>query len=159
METNILKMSNMNILDSELYSLFRLGHINRRSYNVLYRMGVNNVRDIVRLTRNELMCQRDCGVTTVRDILEFLGSKNLKLDMTDEEIAIYEREVIRKSLNERLEKEDFWVKLFCDAAIRVSPHVSGIFPISNEHIDDYADKSIRYAKILVSKLRQEFDDL
>lgn len=152
-------MNNTNILDSELSSLIDLGHINRRSYNVLDQMGVKNVRDIVRLTRKEIMNQRNCGTTTVRDISEFLGSRNLKLDMTDEEINLYEREDARKGRKDRLEKEYFWVKLFCEAALRVSARMSGFIPINGDRMEDCADESIRFAKILVEKLRREVDDL
>lgn len=152
-------MNNTTILETTLSALIDLGHISRRSYNVLNQMGVQNVRDIVRMTARDIMRQRNCGETTIRDISEFLGARHLKLDMTEEEITLYEREDARKGRMERLEKEDFWVKQLCEATLRVAPHISGIVHVGRDSMEEYADESIRFAKILVERLRNEVDNI
>ena len=143
-----------NILDKTILELAHEKQLGVRVTNCLYCLKYSNnvtLRDVVRMSKINLMKIRNFGESSLLELSEYLKKNGQWIGMTDEEINDYD-----ERMGKLIHKEDLsrinWDRLLCDAAISIAPHMIGI---GIQDFKECAFHSVSYANHLVSRLRDE----
>lgn len=145
-----------NILDKTILELAHEKKLGVRVTNCLYSLKYSNnvtLRDVVRMSKSNLMKIRNFGESSLLELSEYLKNNGLWIGMTDEEINDYDErmgELIREADLNKIN----WDRVLCEAAISIAPHMIGI-GIAIQDFKECAFDCVSYAKQLVARLREE----
>lgn len=127
----------------------------RMALGVYRAFDIETVRDLVRLTRSDILKVRNVGKCTLFVIEEFLETYGLKLNMCDAEIAAYEGTEQTSDRNITVNNEDYWEQRRYEITRDVlSAYAMVEANRLHENIAYFTAKAVEAADALITQLKK-----